>query len=82
MLVLCILNEVDEFTLLDVAIVDNDGGRAALHLLTELCIVLLMNLYHRVSFLCDLLLALGVTSHLRVLEDIRVQIENNTSRAC
>ena len=38
------LDEMDEFALLDVAVVDNDRRCASLHLLTELSVVLLLNL--------------------------------------
>ena len=44
MLVLGKLDEMDEFALLDVAVVDDDWRRASLHLLTELRVVLLLNL--------------------------------------
>ena len=44
MLMLRKLDEMDEFALLDVAVVDDDWRRASLHLLTELSVVLLLNL--------------------------------------
>ena len=44
MLVLGKLDEMDEFALLDVAVVDDDWRRTSLHLLTELRVVLLLNL--------------------------------------
>ena len=43
-LMLSKLNKMVEFALLDVAVVDDDWRRASLHLLTELCVVLLLNL--------------------------------------
>ena len=44
MLMLRKLDEMDEFAFLDVAVVDDDRRRASLHLLTELSVVLLLNL--------------------------------------
>ena len=71
MLMLCELNEVDEFTLFDIAIVNDNRGCTALHFLTELCVVLLLDLNQRVGLLCDLTLTICLIC-LRVLEDIRV----------
>ena len=48
------LNEVQVLALLDIIVVDDDGRGASVHLLAELCVVLLLDLNEGIGLMCSL----------------------------